>query len=232
MAIEDPVLHAISQEELRATAETSRNLQRHPVSSAIACAGGSRLHREPIRAVPVPRDGDPQCRFLRAAFEKLPVRADAFLQLQLAGARFHGCALFDVQQKKGCIFAFCDIQAAEAVKCNFATSSFERCDLYNVRAVECSFRGAQFHASTFSKALSKRSTLTKASFRQVQLQLRRFVGVAAAELRIPVLQILGGVLHRHRSEPCNDVGVRPGSGRVGPAARCARRTFAAPRFQV
>ena len=163
MAIEDPAHHAISQEELRATAETSRTFSGILFPATLALEGidftESRFDRCLFR-VPTIRSAD----FSGAAFKNCTFEPTRFSSCKLANTRFHGCALFDVQQKKGCTFAFCDIQAAEAVKCNFATSSFERCDLYNVRAVECSFRGAQFHGSTFTKALSKRSALTKASF--------------------------------------------------------------------
>jgi uncharacterized protein YjbI with pentapeptide repeats len=161
MAIEDPAHHAISQEELRATAERSRTFSGILFPATLALEGvdfaESRFDRCLFRA-PAIRSAD----FSGAAFNNCTFEPTRFSSC--ANTRFNGCALFDVQQKKGCTFAFCDIQAAEAVKCNFATSSFERCDLYNVRAVECSFRGAQFHGSTFTKALSRRSALTKAAF--------------------------------------------------------------------
>ena len=163
MAIEDPVPHAISQEELQATAETSRTFSGILFPATLALEGVDFMESRFERClfhVPTIRSAD----FSGSVFENCTFEPTRFSSCKLANTRFHGCALFDVQQKKGCTFAFCDIQAAEAVKCNFATSSFERCDLYNVRAVECSFRGAQFHGSTFTKALSKRSALTKAAF--------------------------------------------------------------------
>ena len=150
MATEDPVHRAISEEELRAMAETSRTFSGILFPATLALDQfdftESRFDRCLFR-VPAIRSAD----FSGSAFKNCRFEPTRFSSCKLANTRFNGCALFDVQQKKGCTFAFCDIQAAEAVKCNFATSSFERCDLYNVRAVECSFRGAQFHGSTSSK---------------------------------------------------------------------------------
>ena len=163
MASEDPVQRAISQEELRLVAETSRTFSGLLFPATLALEGvdftESRFDRCLFR-VPTIRSAD----FSGSAFKNCTFEPTRFSSCKLAGTQFDSCALFDVKQKKGCTFAFCDMQAAEAVKCNFATSSFERCDLYNVRAVECSFRGAQFHHSTFTKALSRRSVLTKAFF--------------------------------------------------------------------
>lgn len=111
-------------------------------------------------AVPVIRGAD----FSRSTFRNCTFEPTRFASCKFAHARFEGCGLFDVRHKKGCSFAFCDLQAVEAATCNFATNTFDRCDLYNVRAVECSFRGAGFNRSTFAKVLSRRSTLTKATF--------------------------------------------------------------------
>jgi uncharacterized protein YjbI with pentapeptide repeats len=155
MAIEDPVPQAIVEKELAAIAAGSRIFSNVLLPATLALDGidftESRFERCLFR-VPAIRSAD----FLGAAFKTCTFESTRFASCKLAGARFDGCALFDPQQKKGCTFAFCDMQAAEAVNCNFATSSFERCDLYNVHAVDCSFRSARFHQSTFIKALSKR----------------------------------------------------------------------------
>ena len=102
--------------------------------------------------------------FSRSQFKNCKFEPTRFASCKFGEVRFDGCALFDLGQKKGCTFAFCDLQSAEAAKCNFATNSFERCDLYNLRSVECSFRGARFQHSTFTKTLSRRSVVTKAFF--------------------------------------------------------------------
>jgi uncharacterized protein YjbI with pentapeptide repeats len=79
-----------------------------------------------------------------------------FEPMRLAGskfakARFTGCSWFDADKKKGSTFAFCDLHSVEIAKCNLATCV----------AVDSSFRGARFNQSTFSKAISRRSTLTR-----------------------------------------------------------------------
>jgi uncharacterized protein YjbI with pentapeptide repeats len=163
MGNEEPGYRSIGQEELRAMADKDRTFSGMLFPPTLALDDvdftESRFERC-LFCVPAIRGID----FSRSVFKDCKFEPTRFASCKLAGAQFDGCALFDVQQKKGCRFAFCDLQVAEAVKCNFATSSFERCDLYNVRAVESSFRGAEFKQSTFTKVLSRRSTLTKASF--------------------------------------------------------------------
>jgi fluoroquinolone resistance protein len=102
--------------------------------------------------------------FSEASFTDCRFEPSRFASCTWAKARLSGCSWFDADKKKGSTFAFCDLQAVEITKCNFATCIFERCDLYNLTAVDSSFRGVQFRQSTFSRAISKRSTLTKASF--------------------------------------------------------------------
>jgi uncharacterized protein YjbI with pentapeptide repeats len=96
---------------------------------------------------------------------------------KFAKARFVGCSWFDAEQRKGCTFAFCDLHAVEIAKCNFATCRFERCDLHNLRATDTSFRGVQFGQSTFSRAISKRSTLTQASFENCNISFADLSGL-------------------------------------------------------
>jgi uncharacterized protein YjbI with pentapeptide repeats len=176
MAIEDPVHQAISEQELAAIAGTSRTFSGVLFPATLVLDGfdftESRFERCLFR-VPAIRSAD----FSGVVFQNCTFEPTRFASCKLAGARFDGCALFDLQQKKGCSFAYCDMQGAEIINCNLTTSSFERCDLYNVRAVECSFRGARFHGSTFSKALSRRSVLTKASFDKCNLSFADLAGL-------------------------------------------------------
>ena len=163
MAVGEPVYRSVVQDELSALARTSRTFAGILFSPNLSLDEfdlvESRFDRCVFR-MPTIRSTD----FSGSEFKDCRFEPARFASCKLTGTHLVGCALFDVQQKKGCTFAFCDLQAAAFDKYNFATNSFERCDLYNLRAVECSFRGAQFHHSTFTKALSKRSTLTKALF--------------------------------------------------------------------
>lgn len=99
-----------------------------------------------------------------AEFSDCRFEPTRFANCKLGRARFVGCSLFDAGTKKGCTFAFCDLQAAEVVRSNLSSGSFEGCELYGVNAVDSIFRGARFPRSTFTKAISKRSMLTKAAF--------------------------------------------------------------------
>ncbi|SJZ94910.1 Pentapeptide repeat-containing protein [Enhydrobacter aerosaccus] len=162
MADEHPIHRSISADELLSTAHTRSfcNILFPPdLVLDEADLSESRFERCLFR-VPLIRGVD----FSGSIFEDCRFAPTRFASCKLPGTRFTGCTLFDVEQKKGSSFAFCDLQAAEMTKCNFATCSFERCDLYNVHAVECSFRGVQFGHSSFTKALSRRSTLARASF--------------------------------------------------------------------
>lgn len=102
--------------------------------------------------------------FSGAAFSDCAFEPMRLASCKMVKTRLSGCSTFDAGKRKGCTFAFCDIHAAEVIKCNFATSTFERCDLYDLNAVDSSFRGVSFRQSTFSKTISRRSVLTKATF--------------------------------------------------------------------
>jgi fluoroquinolone resistance protein len=115
--------------------------------------------------------------FSEASFTDCRFGPSRFASCTWAKARLSGCSWFDADEKKGCTFVFCDMQAVEIAKCNFATCSFERCDLYNLRATDTSFRGVQFGQSTFSRAISKRSTLTKASFENCNISFADLSGL-------------------------------------------------------
>lgn len=96
---------------------------------------------------------------------------------KFAKTRLVGCSWFDSEKRKGSTFAFCDLQSVEVAKCNLATCVFERCDLYDFSAVDSSLRGAQFRQSTFSKTLSRRSTLTKVSFERCNISFADLAGL-------------------------------------------------------
>ena len=102
--------------------------------------------------------------FTGAAFSDCTFEPMRLASCKLAKARLSGCSAFDAGKRKGCTFAFCDMHGAEVIKCNFATGTFERCDLYDFSAADSSFRGVNFRQSTFTKAISRRSVLTKAVF--------------------------------------------------------------------
>jgi fluoroquinolone resistance protein len=102
--------------------------------------------------------------FAGAQFSDCTFEPMRLASCKLAKARLSGCSAFDAGKRKGCTFAFCDMHAAEVIKCNFATGTFERCDLYDFSAADSSFRGVSFRQSTFTKAISRRSVLTKAVF--------------------------------------------------------------------
>src|SRR3979409_1109560 len=98
MAIEDPAHHAISQEELRATAETSRTFSGILFPATLALEGldfaESRFERCLFR-VPVIRSAD----FSGAAFENCQFEPTRFSSCKLAGARVHGGGLFDAAKQ-------------------------------------------------------------------------------------------------------------------------------------
>ncbi|MBS0219996.1 MAG: pentapeptide repeat-containing protein [Proteobacteria bacterium] len=163
MASEEAVHRSLDADELQATMKADRAFIGLRFAAPLALddldLGECRFERCQF-AMPVIRGAD----FSRSTLRDCIFEPTRFTSCKLAHARFERCTLFDVRHKKGCSFAFCDLQAMEAAMCNFATSVFDRCDLYNASAVECSFRGAGFNRSTFTKVLSKRSTLTKATF--------------------------------------------------------------------
>jgi fluoroquinolone resistance protein len=147
---------ALSQEELAAIATGDRVFDCVRFSSDLA-----------LKAVDLSESTFTDCRF-----EPMRLAGAKF-----AKARFTGCSWFDAEKRKGCTFAFCDLQSVEIAKGNLATCRFERCDLYDLTATDSSFRGAQFHQSTFSKTISRRSTLTKASFERCNLSFADLSGL-------------------------------------------------------
>jgi fluoroquinolone resistance protein len=173
---EDTAYRALAQDEVSAMAEAGRTFGGIRFAETLALDDldftESRFERC-LFSVPMIRGAD----FSAAKFKDCKFEPTRFASCKLADARLEGCSLFDVQRKKGCTFAFCDLQAVEIVKSNLATTCFERCDLYNVRAAECSFRGARFDRSTFTRALSRRAAMTKASFDKCNLSFADLSGL-------------------------------------------------------
>jgi fluoroquinolone resistance protein len=163
MAIDQPAYRSISQDELIALAESSREFHEILFSPGttfddLDCTG-CRFTRCLFQC-PTFRGAD----FSEAEFRDCRFAPARFASCKFTGARFESSTFFNPEQKTGCTFAFCELRAVEMVKCNFSISSFERCDFYNLRAIESGFRGVDFHGSTFSRPISKKVILTKAKF--------------------------------------------------------------------
>jgi len=177
MAAQDPAYRSTTQDELAKLAAGGERLTgllfAPPLSLDDLDVSETAFERCLFRLPAIRSTNFSRCRFSDSRFE--PTR---FANCKLGAAQFEGCVLFDVAQKKGCTFAFCDLHAAEFSKCNLATSAFERCDLYDLRAVDCSFRGAHFRQSTFSKALSRRTVITKGSFTNCNLSFADLSGLS------------------------------------------------------
>lgn len=176
MATTEPTYQPISQDELSALAKGGGIFESVLFAPDLALDDfdftEARFERCLFR-VPAIRGAD----FSQAVFKDCRFEPTRFANCRFAGAQFQSGTLFDLQQKKGCTFAFCEMPALESTKCNFATNTFERCDLYNLRALECSFRGVQFRQSTFGKAISRRSVLTKAFFDRCNLSFADLSGL-------------------------------------------------------
>ena len=115
--------------------------------------------------------------FSEAKFKDCRFAPTRFANCKFSKAELSGCALFDVEKKAGSVFAFCDMHSLVVEKCNLATCSFDRSDLYNLGATDSSFRGARFVRASFTKSLSRRSTLTKASFERCNLSFADLSGL-------------------------------------------------------
>ena len=163
MARVAPTYRPISQDGFLATAQGDRHFEGLLLPADLVLnqldLAESRFERC-LFQIPTIRSVD----FSGAEFNECRFEPTRFANCKLAKARFVGCTLFDTGTKKGCTFAFCDLQSAEIVRSNVSSGSFEGCELYGISAVEGSFRGARFPRSTFTKVISKRSTLTKATF--------------------------------------------------------------------
>jgi fluoroquinolone resistance protein len=159
----EPTYRAISQEAFLATVAGDRKFEGLLLSADLVLdqldLTESRFERCLFR-IPTIRSAD----FSGAEFNECKVEPTRFANCKVRKTRFVGCTFFDAGSKNGCTFAFCDLQSAEIVRSNLSGSAFEGCDLYGVSGVESSFRGARFPRSTFTKTISKRSMLTKASF--------------------------------------------------------------------
>src|SRR5262245_34616130 len=177
MPADASVYRALTQEELGELASTNASLTgiefAPPLSLDDVDLSETQFERCLFR-LPAIRSAN----FSGCVFKDCRLEPSRFANCKLAMARFEGCTLFDVAQKKGCTFAFCDLHGAELTKSNLATSAFERCDLHDLRAVDCSLRGAQFRYSTFAKALSRRTVITKASFTNCNLSFADLSGLS------------------------------------------------------
>jgi fluoroquinolone resistance protein len=121
--------------------------------------------------------------FSSSLFEECRFEPMRWSNCKLTRTRLQGCTLFDTGTRKGCTFAFCDLEAAEVAKSNLATGTFERCNLYGFSAVDSSFRGAQFKQSSFTKTLSRRSALTKVTFERCNLSFADLSGLFLQKAR-------------------------------------------------
>jgi fluoroquinolone resistance protein len=159
----EPTYRAATQADVLAIAARGRKFEGLRLSGEITLdqldLAESRFERC-LFQVPTIRGAD----FSGTEFQDCRFEPTRFANCKLGRARFVGCTLFDATSKKGCTFAFCDLQAAEIVRSNLSSVSFDGSELYGIKAVEGSFRGARFPRSTFTKAISKRSILTKATF--------------------------------------------------------------------
>jgi uncharacterized protein YjbI with pentapeptide repeats len=176
MATETPTYRSMTQEELQAVLAADRSFKdvRFPAELSLdeLDVAESRFerchfHGTALRGTDFSNGTFEDCRFE-------PMRA---ANCKLVRAKLQGCAFFDAGTRKGCTFAFCDLQGAEIAKCNLATGAFERCDLYGLAAVDSSFRGAHFRQSSFTKTLSRRSALTKGSFERCNLSFADLSGL-------------------------------------------------------
>ena len=121
MATDQPVYRSMSQDELLAAAETSREFvgvvfPPEVTFDDLDCAG---------------------CQFTRCLFQGAAVRGADFSEAQFrdckfaparfasckfVGAQFEDCTFFTPGQKTGCTFAFCEIRAVEMARCNFSVN--------------------------------------------------------------------------------------------------------------
>jgi fluoroquinolone resistance protein len=115
--------------------------------------------------------------FSESTFKDCHFAPSRFANCKFARAKFAGCTLFDVEKKAGSTFAFCEMHSLIVEKCNLATCTFDRCDLYDIGAVDSSFRGARFVRSSFTKVLSRRSTVTQGSFERCNMSFADLSGL-------------------------------------------------------
>ncbi len=153
----------ITQDEFDAILRTNRTFQGRLFSAAVtlddadctdACFTRCRFDGLSARGTNFSGAQLTDCRLGQVRFASC-----CFVEARLANSQF-----FDIDTKKGCVFAFCEMRAVELIDCNFAENSFERCDLHAVQATGCSLRSARFHGCHFDRAISKKLVLTKARF--------------------------------------------------------------------
>jgi fluoroquinolone resistance protein len=176
MTAEGSPYRAISQDEFAAIAAADRLFDGFLLSPDLVWdgvdLGEGRFEGCLFRGVTIQ-----SANFSEASFTDCRFEPSRFASCNWAKARLNGCSWFDAEKKKGSTFAFCDLHAVEITKCNLATCVFERCDLYNLGAIDSSFRGARFGHSTFSKAISRKSTLSKVSFETCNISFADLSGL-------------------------------------------------------
>jgi len=181
------------------------NLQRHPVSG-IACAGGSRLHGEPISSAAFPMPTIRSADFQVGVREASSSRRVSQLKLATRGFTVAPCLM--CSKKKGATFAFCDISCrSRQMQLRDEFIRALRSSTTSGRS-KCSFRAAHSSTLRLHEGALRRSALTKPSSRQVQLQLPRICRGCSCRAANPVLQF-SERLSSTPPEQCDDVGVRP-----------------------
>ena len=70
---------------------------------------------------------------------------------------------------EGSSFAFSDLRSARFMKCDLSLCQFERSDLFAVEMDQCNLRGARFHKADFSQAFSRKVVVTRATFRNCNM---------------------------------------------------------------
>src|SRR5438128_12379327 len=120
MTAEGQTYQSISREELLASAAANRRFEGLLFAADFSLDDLDLTEGRFDRClfqIPAIRSAD----FSNAEFNDCRFEALRFANCKFVGTRLQGCALFDAGKKKGCTFAFCDLQAAEVLKCNFAT---------------------------------------------------------------------------------------------------------------
>ncbi len=177
MAVKGSTYRSISQDELLASVKTKRefegilfssHLELDEVDLSSGKFNGCLFDYPVLRAIDLSEATFKDCKFA-------PSR---FTSCKFTDTQFENCTFFDPDRKLGCTFAFCDLRAIEAIRCNFSVNSFERCDLYNLSATECGFRGTKFHGSTFNRAISRKVELTRAKFDQCNFSFADMSGLS------------------------------------------------------
>ena len=123
---------------------------------------------------------------VRSHVYRLPVQAHAPCRLQVCQGAIRPAAPGSMPTRRRAVpspSAIC--RRSRSSNATLRPALFERCDLYNFNAAHSSFRGVQFRQSTFSKAISRRSTLTKASFEGCNISFADLSGLFLQNCEFP-----------------------------------------------